>query len=352
MKKLFALVLSLVLLLQAVPVMAQEESRVFVDSLGREVVVDREITRIAVTAPLAQIVVFALAPDMLVGIAEPWNDSAVQYINEQYTLRPVLGQLYGGKGGFNLEELLSVNPQVVIDIGEPKDSAAEDLDALSEQTGIPFVHISAYIDRMDEAYAKLGELLGLEEQAAVLGEYLTSVYDRSQTLSQQVEKARLLYVLGENGLNVLAKGSYHSPVIDMMADNLAVVDHPVSRGTGNEVDMEQMLLWNPDVVIFANDSIYDTVADDPLWQSISAIQSGAYYEAPVGPYNWMGFPPSAQRFLGMMWLGKLLYPEQADYDLYEEVARYFDLFYHCTLTPEQYAELMKKSLPASELSAN
>ena len=66
---------------------------------------------------------------------------------------------------------------------------------------------------------------------------------------------------------------------------------------------------------------------------------------PVGPYNWLGFPLSAQRPLGMLWLGELLYPEETDYDLYEEVKAYFDLFYHCDLSREAYDELMKKSLP-------
>ena len=59
----------------------------------------------------------------------------------------------------------------------------------------------------------------------------------------------------------------------------------------------------------------------------------------MGPYNWMGFPPSVQRLLGVMWMEKVLYPEAADYDLYEEVKTYFDLFYHCELTQELYHQL-------------
>ena len=46
----------------------------------------------------------------------------------------------------------------------------------------------------------------------------------------------------------------------------------------------------------------------------------------------------------MMWMGKLLYPDQTDYDLYEKVAEYFDLFYHCELSQEQYYEIVKNSI--------
>ena len=122
------------------------------------------------------------------------------------------------------------------------------------------------------------------------------------------------------------------------------MESPSGKGTGNEVDMEQILLWNPDVILFAPKSIYATVGEDELWQSITAIQKGAYYEVPMGPYNWMGFPPSAQRILGMLWMAKLLYPEAADYDLYTEVATYFKLFYHCDLSEADYNALVQNSI--------
>lgn len=163
-------------------------------------------------------------------------------------------------------------------------------------------------------------------------------------VAEHVEKANLLYITGDAGLNVIAQGSYHAEIIDLLSNNLAVVDSPSSKGTGNEVDMEQLMLWNPDVILFAPDSVYASVGDDPLWQSLTAIQNGSYYEAPMGPYNWMGFPPSVQRYLGMLWMAKLLYPDAADYDLQAEVTEYFDLFYHCALTGEQYEALMANSI--------
>ncbi len=55
----------------------------------------------------------------------------------------------------------------------------------------------------------------------------------------------------------------------------------------------------------------------------------------------MGFPPSVQRYLGMMWMAQLLYPQEAQYnDLYGEVAEYFSLFYHSELTEDQYNTLV------------
>lgn len=345
MKKLLSLVLSLTMLLSLLlPVRAENATRIFTDSLGREIAVPADITRIAVTGSLGRVTLFAIAPDLLVGIPEPWDDAAKAFIPAEYHNLPNLGQVYGGKGEMNLEELLAADPQVVIDIGEPKDGVAEDLDALMEQTGLPWVHVSAYLESLDETYLALGDLLSREEEGKELADYCRKTYDTVVGLTENVEKVNMLYVLGEKGLNVLAKGSFHGVIIDLMANNLAVVNNPLSKGTGNEVDMEQILLWNPDVVIFADGSIYDTVTDDPLWQNITAIQNGAYYEAPIGPFNWMGMPPSVQRLLGLLWMGKLFYPEAAAYDLYEEVAQYYKLFYHWDLTQEQYNDLMKNAL--------
>ncbi len=318
--------------------------KVFTDSLGREVEVPYHITKVAVSGPLAQIVLFALCPDKLVGIASQWDRSAEEYLSSEYYNLPVLGQLYGGKGELNLEALLASGAEVVIDVGDPKKNAKEDLDALQEQTGIPFVHITALTENTGDTYRKLGDLLSMKEEAETLATYCDEHYAMVTELAGKVEKVRLLYLLGDAGLNVIAKDSYHAEVIDILSDNQAVVESPSSKGTGNEVDMEQLLAWNPDVILFAPGSIYSTVGEDSAWQQMTAIQNGRYYEVPMGPYNWMGFPPSVQRYLGMMWMGKLLYPEQTEYDLKTEVKEYFSLFYHTELTDAQYDALVANSI--------
>ena len=354
-QKLLALVLALVMTLSLAGCGSQPntpagdentaaETRVFTDSTGREVTVPTQIDKVAISGPLAQIVVFALCPDKLVGVANEWDESAQQFLDEKYYNLPLLGQLYGGKGELNLETLLSSEAQVVIDVGEAKGTIVEDMDALQEQTGIPFVHIDAKLASMDETYTMLGDLLGMADEAKALADYCRTTYDSVKSAVDGVEKADLLYITGDTGLNVIAQGSFHAEVIDLLSSNLAVVDEPSSKGSGNEVDMEQILNWNPDVILFTPGSIYATVGEDAAWQGVTAIQNGAYYEVPMGPYNWMGFPPSVQRLLGMQWMAKVLYPDAVDYDMYEAASTYFQMFYHCDLTQEQYDALVANSL--------
>ena len=350
MKRILILLLAALMLLSTACAAAKApqtpETRTFTDSVGRTVAVPCTIDKVAVSGPLAQIVLFALCPDKLAGIASKWDETAEQFFDRKYYDLPVLGQLYGGKGELNLETLLNSGAQVVIDVGEPKKTVVEDLDALQQQTGIPFVHVTAATAAMGDAYRKLGQLLDMPTEAEALAAYCDKVYAQTVEIAGTVEKRNLLYVTGDQGLNVIAQGSYHAEIIDLLGNNLAVVESPSSKGTGNEVDMEQILLWNPDVILFAPESIYEDVKNRPEWQAVTAIRNGEYYEVPFGPYNWMGFPPSVQRYLGMLWMSGLLYPEAAQLDMFAAVQEYFELFYHCKITREQYDALIQNSLGA------
>lgn len=327
MKRFLALLLSLLLfsLCACGAAPAVQDGQTFIDDLGRQITLPEQIDKVAVSGTMAQIVVFALCPEKMVGVAAPIPLPGYEDL-------PVLGQLYGGKGELNLETLLQSGAQVIIDVGEQKDSMAEELDALQEETGIPAVHIDAALATYAQAFRTLGAMLGLSEQAEPLANYCENAYDTACTLADSVEKISAVYVTGDAGQNVIAKGSYHSEIIDLLCDNVAVVDVPSAKGTGNEVSMEQLMLWDPQVIIFSPDSVYTQVADDPVWQTLTAVQTGRYYEAPSLPYNWMGFPPGVQRCLGLLWLGKVLYPEDTDYDLSAKAAEFYELFYHCQVT--------------------
>ena len=316
---------------------------VFTDSCGREVQI-AETDSIAPTGAMAQMVLLPLASDLFCGLASDWSSDAERYISSDVLDLPLYGQIFGGKGDMNLEEILRLSPNLLIDIGETQPGMAEELDRLQEQTGIPTVHIGASLKTMGATYQMLGTLLKREQQAAELTAYCEEIYQRTQDIIEDLGpegKKAVVYCLGDSGLNVLARGSYHAEVLDLLCQNAAVLDSPSPSGFGSEVDMEQLLLWDPAYILFAPGSVYGQVAADPLWNRLTAIAGGHYAEVPEGPYNWMGMPPSVNRYLGLIWLADLLYPEQTRYDLYQEISRYYSLFYDCELTEAQFEELIR-----------
>lgn len=318
----------------------------FTDTTGRTVELPTDITRIVPSGSLAQMALFALAPDKFVGITSAWTDLNKQYIDTRYLDLPVLGQFYG-QNNLNLEEVAKVDPQVIIDIGDAKKTVVADMDAIQTQVGIPAIHIEGTLDKMPEAYRTLGKLLGMTKEGEALAKYCEGVNSDTKTIMGKVGetgKVKVVYCSGDNGLNVIAKGSIHAEVLDKVGDNVAVLDNFSSMGTGDTVSMEQLLLWDPDVIIFAPGSVYSTVAADPAWQQLTAIKNGKYYEVPNGPYNWMGGPPSVNRYMGEIWMAQLLYPDQAKYNVYDKAKEYYKLFYHCDLTQDQYNALVANSL--------
>ena len=152
------------------------KTREFTDSTGRTVTLPAEITKIAISGPLSQIYILPLAGDMLVGVSNAYAEDAAQYLPAYIWEKTEIGQLYGGKGEMDLEALLAAAPDVVIDIGEPKKTIADDLATLTEQTGIPFIHIDATIATAPDAYRTLGKLLGREEKAEELAVWCENTY--------------------------------------------------------------------------------------------------------------------------------------------------------------------------------
>lgn len=324
------------------------DTRIFTDSLGREVELPVHITRICPSGHTAQQVLLTMAPDLMVGLSQKLNGDQLKVFGGQFKDYPVFGAVLGAKDDFNREAVAAAAPQVIIDTGEVKKDSVERLDALQEQLGIPVVFVKAYLEDYGDTYKTLGELLGREDRGNQLSEYCSSVYKTTQDAMAAIpesERVRAAYLLGENGLNAIAKTSGQAQVVDMVSDNVAVVDNASGKGSGNEVSLEQIALWNPDLIIFQKGSVYDAVGSDPAWAGISAISSGNYYEVPNSPWCWMNNPPTVNQLLGMQWFARLLYPDAFDDSIQDVAKTYYKTMYGYDLGDEELSELLKNSLP-------
>lgn len=321
--------------------------RTMIDSAGREVKIPVKITKIAPSGPLAQIVLYTVSPDQLAGRASDFSDEAKQYIDEKYWGLPKFGQFYGKNASLNMEALILEAPDVIIDIGEAKKTVKEDMDALQEQLGIPVLFVEATLPTMEQAYTLLGEITGETKKAGELAAYCKKVMDMADEISSSIsaeDKKSVYFAGGAGGLNTNAKGSIHADVIEKIgAVNAADVDL-VSSGGGSEVSFEQILLWQPDIIIADKQELYDVLTTDVMWQELKAVKEGKVYKIPTAPYSFMSSPPSVNRIIGIQWLGQLVYPEKYTMDIKDAVAEFYQLFYHIDLTDEQIADILKNSI--------
>lgn len=244
----------------------------------------------------------------------------------------------------NYEEMIKASPDVIIDVGEVKESMKEDLDGLQEQTNIPVIFVECMLENTADAYRTLGKLLDKEEstnrQAEYIEKTLEDVKEKRETIK---DKITVYYGRGDSGLQTNSEGSIHAEVINFIGAENVYKEESKNSQSWEEVSMEQVTLWNPNIIMFLNDSIYDTVGDDPVWKDLQAIKDNKYYEAPGEPYDWLGSPPNANRIIGIKWLGNLVYPDIYKYDMVKETKEFYKLFYHSDLTDNQVKELLAKS---------
>lgn len=315
----------------------------FKDSCGREVEIGKNIERIAPSGPLAQIVLYTLCPEKMVGWASEFSEKQQQYIDGKYARLPVFGNFYGDT--LNLESVMSAEPQIVLDIGEKKSTTKEDMDTIQEKTGIPTVFVEMEMDSMTDAYETLGKIVGEEERAQQFIAYIENMLEETQSGLQSIpeNKRKTVYYGQDEGLTAIAAGTVHDEVIAYAGGVNVASAEKTSHGGISEISMEQLLLWNPEVILLAPESIYESVSQKEEWQELEAVKSGHYYEIPEGPYNWMERPPSVNRIIGVKWLCNLLYPEVFGYDMIKETKEFYELFYHCEITDAQVKELLGKS---------
>lgn len=321
---------------------SQSSTRTFTDSAGRQVQVPASITKIAPSGFTAQQVLLTIAPDKLVGLAQKMSDSQIKYLGSQYASLPEFGAAFGAKGNLNKEAVAASGAQILIDTGEYKDGIAADLDKLQEQLGIPCVFIETKLSDYGSAYTMLGDLLGTQDRAKTLADYCTNAYNETKTAVDAVPEAqrvKVAYLSGDAGLNAIAKGSYQGGVIDMCATNVVQVEKASGSGTGNEISLEQLANWNPQMIVFQQGSIYSKVGSDAAWQGIAAIANKNYYECPNDPWCWLNNPPTVNQVMGMQWFSRLCYPDKFKTSISDVTKSYYKTFYGYDLSDAEPASL-------------
>lgn len=153
------------------------------------------------------------------------------------------------------------------------------------------------------------------------------------------------YAEGTSGLATDPSGSDHTEVLDFVkGKNVADVQAKGGQGMTN-VSMEQVLAWNPDVVLVSSNSggfkAYDSILKDVSWGKVNAVKNKKVFLTPALPFGWYDRPPNVMRVLGSEWLGSELYPDYIKVDLKQETKDFFDLFFGQKLTDEQVTELLK-----------
>lgn len=324
----------------------QQETVSFSDSAGRTVDVPAQVTKIAPSGSVAQMILLTLVPDRLVGLASKPDAAQLPYFPDSVADLPEFGQFYGSKANINMEALIAAQPQIIIDLGDYKDGIAADMDMVQNQTGIPTVFIDASLENLPTAYRLLGSLLGAEESAETLASYIEETLAYAAQKSAQIpseDRKTIMYGTGASGLACNPKGSSQADVIELVGGKNVIEPEGKSHHYGGtEVNLEQVYALDPDVLLFSADGPYDKLQNSE-WSELFAVKYGTCYEVPALPYSWMSMPPSVNRVIGIWWLGNLLYPDVFDYDMTEKAQEFYKLFWNYDLSDAEAAKLLERA---------
>ena len=312
------------------------------DAAGEREITDmagRTVETVFSSSTVTAIFMYTLAPDKLLGWNYELNELEKSIILEEYHDLPNFGM----GDSINYEAVIAADPTIAVNVGTINDKMISDCDKLSKSLGVPVVAVDGDLSASAEAYRFMGELLGEEEQAEKLASYAEKTFaDIEKMEVPEDKKVRIYYGNGEDSLETAPAGSAHGQIIDMV-NAVNVADLEMGEGSRVQISAEQLLAWDPDVIVVNGEpkadmsgaSAAEAILANPDYASLKAVQDQQVYGTPNTPFSWMDRPMGPNRIVGIRWLSGLIYPEYLNYNVDEEVKEFFDLFYHVQLTDEK-----------------
>ena len=319
------------------------------DMAGRELTIPTKINKVFSTSQIGIITLYTLTPDKLCGWGFDLGTEEKIYIPEKYHNLPNLGTWSGKNGTGNLEEIIKVHPDVIFSMGDLTETTITSSQKIQDQTGIPVIMVDGSLTKLDKAYEFIGNLVDEKSKAKELGDYCSKTISEIKAQVDKIpedKKKKVYYAEGLKGLETDPKGSFHTEVLDFVG-GINIADVKVAQGYGRaQVSPEQLLSWNPDVVIagYDKDAVgggFKNILTDETFKSITAVKDKKVYQIPCFPYDWFDRPPSVNRIIGVKWLANLLYPDYVKLDIKNEIKEFYELFYHHTLTDDEVNTLLK-----------
>lgn len=299
------------------------------DGAGRAVPVPARVERVFPAGPPAAILLYTLAPELLIGWPRTNRPEEREFLLPDVGGRPEVGRITGRGNTANLEVVLTLKPDLILDVGSVNPTYVSLAERVQQQTGIPYALLDGRFDGISPAYRTLGALIGRHAQGEA---FARSAEDMITTITRRIaaitpeRRPRVYYARGTRGLETGLGGSINVETIELIARNVA----GGTRGGLANVSIEQVLLWDPEVIITIDQDFAADVPNDPAWASVAALRTRRVHLSPKLPFGWVDFPPSVNRLIGLWWLAKILYPDLFPEDLRALTRDFYSRFYHVT----------------------
>ena len=331
------------------------QTRTVTDVWNRDVEIPNEVDSIICLGSMApRFAAYLDVVDMMVGA----EDSDIGAMTARYDYSPVYHEQLkalpsvgpgGGSGENNgyAEAIIQVQPDVIL-AGFNEDACEE----LQNQTGIPVVSVryrtQGFIDEgFHRAMRVFAEVVGAQARCEEVLSYIEAcredLHERTKNIAEEDKLRAYTGAVTFNGRHGFAFTYVNFPAFTAVnAHNVADIFLQERTGAaaaeaaasgkayigndGFEVDLEQILLWDPDIIFLDPgnmDLVNDEYANNPIFfDSLRAIQEGQVYTMPST--NAAG-PNITYLLMNAYYAGLTLYPEQfSDIQLKDKAAEIMD----------------------------
>ncbi len=298
------------------------------------------VQRVYAAGPPASVLVFALAPDKLIGWTRAFHPDEAGWIAQRYADLPELGRLTGRGNTANVETVIRAGPDLIVDVGSTSPTFVSLADRVQEQTGIPYILLDGHLAASVAQIEKAAQAIGAEARGKELADYAARLIEDLRTKIAAVPAAQrpgVYYARGPQGNVTGLEGSINVEMLEFLgARNVAAGQ----RGGLATVGLEQIVLWDPQIIVTNDPNFYREVWTLPVWSSVSAVRAKRVYLSPHLPFGWFDYPPGVNRLIGLEWLAEILYPGSFHFDYRRDVSEFYRLFYHRAPTPAQLDALL------------
>jgi iron complex transport system substrate-binding protein len=337
----------------SMPAQSASPTRAFKDMGGVTHTIPVKIERIADNWPAHNTIILMLGGgDKIVATS--------QFIKNTPGFQPVflrLAQLPtplgSTPGTTNLEELIKVSPEIVIDspqAGVRFDDSTKDR---LKQAGIAVTQLTFdNYSNLKECVRLTAELIGEGMKKA---EEYCSYIDRNIAKVNSViskipaaQRPKVYHVgYGASPLRTEGRGTIAQTWIETAGGvNVAADMVGGYGGHGKDVSMEQVISWNPDVIIIGSGEngldMKKEIMADPKWSAVKAIQEKKVFVTPRGILNWDVY--CAEEAIMVLWAAKSMYPDQfKDVNMLEETKSFYSQFYGYAMTNEVAEKVLQSA---------
>lgn len=312
------------------------------DMYGRKHFLPDRARKVFSTSPVDTYLLYALDPEMLAGLNFPVKEKDRQYLHRHVTRIPVIGWFGQGQSP-NRETLLAINPDIIF-TSALDHALSSKVDQALKVMRMPVVELT--IDRLSDypdAFLRAGRILGRQQRARKLADYSCNTLAEARAIVARLprdKKVSVYYAEGTDGLSTECDTSRHVELVGLAGGSNVHQCRERSPYGLEKISLEQVLVYNPEVILVMEERFYRNVFKDPIWKRIRAVKNGRVYLIPRHPINWFDRPPSFMRFIGLKWLLNSLYPAHYPIDIERETREFYQLFLGVDLSGKEIRSLL------------